>query len=129
MPADPKKLKRRSNDLKAAKQLHEQVWKDCYDLSLPARANGLLSEIITATDAQQRKAIIYDSTAPDSVRVGVATIMGGMVPSNAQWFYLDIGKEIRTPHRLTLRPIERACSGMQSPRNCPNSRREPACWT
>jgi hypothetical protein len=93
MPADPKKLKSRANALKAAKQLHEQVWKDCFDLSLPARANGLMSEIITATDAQQRKAVIYDSTAPDSVRVGVATIMGGMVPSNAQWFYLDIGKE------------------------------------
>lgn len=91
--ANADKIKRRLADLDAAKQLHEQVWKDCYDLSLPARANGLLSEIVTATDAQQRKAIIYDSTAPDSVRVGVATVMGGMVPSNAQWFYLDIGKE------------------------------------
>jgi len=93
MPADPKKLKRRHADMTAAKQLHEQVWKDCFDMSLPARANGLMSEIITATDAQQRKAIIYDSTASDSVRVGVATVMGGMVPSNAQWFYLDIGSE------------------------------------
>ncbi|MDP2074627.1 portal protein [Hydrogenophaga sp.] len=89
--ADASKIKRRHSDLTAAKQLHEQVWKDCYDLSMPARAHGLLSEIITATDAQQRKAVIYDSTAPDSVRVGVATVMGGMVPSNAQWFFLDIG--------------------------------------
>lgn len=91
--ADASKIKRRNADLQAPKQLHEQVWKDCYDLSMPARAHGLLSEIITATDAQQRKAIIYDATAPDSVRVGVATVMGGMVPSNAQWFYLDIGNE------------------------------------
>lgn len=91
--AQAEKIKRRLSDLDAVKKLHEQVWKDCYDLSMPARAHGLLSEIITATDAQQRKAIIYDSTAPDSVRVGVATVMGGMVPSNAQWFYLDIGKE------------------------------------
>lgn len=93
MAADPKKIKRRLSDLKANKQLHEQVWMDCYDLTMPERANGLQSEIITATDAQQRKARIYDSTAPDSVSVGVATIMGGMVPSNAQWFGVDIGRE------------------------------------
>jgi len=91
--ADADKIKRRDADLQAEKQLHEQVWKDCFDLSMPARAHGLMSEIITATDAQQRKAIIYDSTAPESVRVGSATAMGGMVPSNAQWFYLDIGSE------------------------------------
>lgn len=91
--ADAQKIKRRLSDLTAAKQLHEQVWKDCYDLSMPARAHGLLSEIVTATDAQQRKAVIYDATATDGVRVGVATVMGGMVPSNAQWFYLDIGNE------------------------------------
>ncbi len=91
--ADADKIKRRNSELQGPKQLHEQVWKDCYDLSMPARGHGLLSEIITANDAQQRKAIIYDSTAPDSVRVGVATVMGGMVPSNSQWFYLDIGSE------------------------------------
>lgn len=79
--------------MQADKQLHETVWRDCYDLSMPARAHGLQSEIITASDAQARKAVIYDATAPDAVRVGVATVMGGMVPSNAQWFYLDVGNE------------------------------------
>jgi len=87
----PERVKRRLTELTAAKQLHETVWKDCYDLSMPARANGLMSEIITATDAQQRKAVIYDGTAPDSVRTGTATVMGGMVPANAQWFWLDLG--------------------------------------
>ena len=91
--ADPAKIKRRHSDLEAAKQLHEQVWKDCFDKTLPARAHGLLSQIITATDAQQRKARIYDGTATDGVRTGVATVMGGMVPSNAQWFYTDLGGE------------------------------------
>ena len=91
--ADAQKIKRRHEDLIANKQLHETVWKDCFDLSMPARAHGLMSEILTAADAQKRKAIIYDSTATDGVRVGVATVMGGMVPSNAQWFFLDIGKE------------------------------------
>lgn len=88
----PEHLKRRSSDMTAEKQLHEQVWKDCYDLTMPARAHGLMSEIISATDAQQRKAIIYDSTAPDSCKVGSATVMGSMVPSSAQWFGIDIGE-------------------------------------
>ncbi len=93
MAADAEKIKRRDSDLDAEKKLHEQVWKDCYDLSIPERAHGLMSEIVTATDAQQRKAVIYDATATDSVGVGSATVLGGMVPSNAQWFFLDIGKE------------------------------------
>lgn len=91
--ADVQRIKRRASDLMAAKQLHEQVWRDCYDYSMPARAHGLMSEIISATDAQQRKAVIYDSTAPDAVRVGVSATMGGMIPSNAQWFFVDIGQE------------------------------------
>lgn len=85
-------LKRRHSAMTAEKQLHEQVWKDCYDLTLPERANGLMSEIISATDAQQRKAVIFDSTAPDSCGVGSASVMGTMVPSSVQWFDLDIGQ-------------------------------------
>lgn len=93
MAVDPDKIKRRWDELNAPKQLHEQVWKDCYDLTMPARSNGLMSQIITATDAQQRKAVIFDGTGTDGVRTGVATVMGGMVPSSAQWFYADLGGE------------------------------------
>lgn len=85
-------LKRRQSAMVAEKQLHEQVWKDCYDMTMPARAHGLMSEIISATDAQQRKAIIYDSTAADSCKVGAASVMGAMVPSSVQWFDLDVGQ-------------------------------------
>jgi hypothetical protein len=86
-------LHQRNAQLVAQKQLHEQVWKDCYDLTQPARAHGLLSEIISATDAQQRKAVILDSTPGDAVKVGAASIQGGMIPANAQWFGLDVGQE------------------------------------
>jgi hypothetical protein len=85
-------VKRRMTQMVAARQLHEQVWKDCYDMTYPERAHGLQSQIIGATDSQSRKAIIYDSTARDSCRVGSASLMGAMVPSNAQWFGLDIGE-------------------------------------
>ena len=87
------RIKKRSSELMAAKQLHVQVWADCYRMTVPARGSGLQSDIITASDAQQQKARIYDSTAPDSVKTGVATIMGAMVPANALWFGLDAGNE------------------------------------
>jgi hypothetical protein len=86
------KIKRRNTAIVADKQLHEDVWRNCYDLSMPERAHGINGkQILTAGEAQQQKAVIYDATAPDAVRVGVATVMGGMVPSNAQWFYMDLG--------------------------------------
>lgn len=84
---------KRWSALLGAKQLHLQVWADCYEMTFPTRGSGLLSTITGATDAQQRKARIYDSTAPDSVRTGVATVMGAMVPANAIWFGLDVGNE------------------------------------
>jgi len=86
-------VKRRLTQLRALKTFHEQVWKDCFDLTFPARGHGLQSEVISATDAQQRKAIIFDSTPGDACKVGAASIMGGMVPSNARWFDLDVGQE------------------------------------
>lgn len=92
MARDPQQVKRRSDALTGAKQLHTQVWRDCADYTFPARADGLDNQIVTAADAQQRKAVIYDSTAPDSCKVGAATIMGAMIPASAQWFGLDIGK-------------------------------------
>ncbi len=85
-------VKRRLTQMVAARQPHEQVWRDCYDMTYPERSHGLQSQIINAADSQSRKAIIYDSTARDSCRVGSASLMGAMVPSNAQWFGLDIGE-------------------------------------
>lgn len=100
--ADPQHIKRRLSELRAGKQLHEQVWKDCFDLTFPARSHGLMSQIITASDAQQRKAIIYDATAGDACKVGTATLLGSMVPSNALWFGLDIGEEASDEERNYL---------------------------
>jgi head-to-tail connecting protein len=85
-------LKRRLAELKSEKQLHQQVWRDCADLTFPARAHGLDNLITSANDAQQRKAIIYDATPGDACKVGAASVMGAMVPSNALWFGLDIGE-------------------------------------
>ncbi len=87
------RVKKRWSELMAAKQLHLDVWANCYRMTFPSRGSGLQSDIVNASDAQQQKARIYDSTAPDSVKTGVATVMGAMVPSNALWFGLDVGGE------------------------------------
>jgi hypothetical protein len=91
--ASAKDLKRRSVALQAAKDLHIQVWDSCYKVTLPERGSGLYHIIQTATEVQQQKARIYDSTAPDSVNTGAATIMGAVAPSNDLWFGLDVGNE------------------------------------
>lgn len=91
--ADAQRVKKRWGELMAAKQPHLQVWADGYRMTFPTRGSGLQADIVSASDAQQQKARIYDSTAPDSVKTGVATVMGAMVPANSLWFGLDVGKE------------------------------------
>jgi hypothetical protein len=93
MPANAKHIKQRNAALQGEKDLHVPVWRDCFDLTLPERGSGLLSPIITASEVQQQKARIYDSTAPDAVNTGAATVMGAMVPANDLWFGLDVGNE------------------------------------
>jgi hypothetical protein len=93
------RVKKRWAELMAAKQLHVPVWDDCYRMTYPTRGSGLQTVILTAADAQQYKARIYDSTAPDSVKTGVATLMGAMVPANALWFGLDVGNESEEERR------------------------------
>jgi hypothetical protein len=100
MAADPQRLASRRSQQMADKQLHVQVWTDCYRMTFPERGSGLQSDILTANEAQQHKARIYDSTAPDGVSTGVATVMGAMVPSNAVWFGLDVGNETDEERRF-----------------------------
>lgn len=100
MQAVVEHVKQRLPQLRSLRTFHEQVWKDCFDLTHPARGHGLMSEVISATDAQQRKAQIFDSTPGDACKVGSASVMGGMVPSNARWFDLDVGQESEEEKRF-----------------------------
>jgi len=94
LAADATRIKQRDAQLATAKTPHESTWASCYRMTFPSRGSGLQqSEILSASDVQQQKARIFDSTAGDSVKVGVASTMGGMVPSNALWFGLDVGDE------------------------------------
>ncbi|MFT3720408.1 portal protein [Pseudorhodoferax sp.] len=100
MAVDPKRLQRRHSAMQADKLLHASVWKNCFDLSMPVRGDGLLTNALGASDVQAHKARIFDSTAGESVKVGAATVAGGLVPANTRWFDLDVGQETEDETRF-----------------------------
>lgn len=81
---------RRMNALKAQRQPHEYVWRDCFDHSFPLRGSGLQQNTLTAQSAIDRTARLVDSTATDGGRILAASLQGGMTPANARWFGLDV---------------------------------------
>lgn len=76
--------------LRTLRQLHEYVWRDCFDHSWPIRGSGLQSKTLTAQTALDRKARLVDSTATDAGRILAASLQGGMTPANARWFEFDV---------------------------------------
>ena len=72
---------------------HTKVWEDCYRFTYPLRAGGFYGEMVTANDAQTKKADATDSTTTESARILASQIVDGMTPANALWFSLDVGKE------------------------------------
>ena len=81
---------RRLAQLKADRQPHETVWRDVFDYMAPERGHGFQGATVTATDAQNKKAEIYDSTAIDSGRVAASGFASGMHPANSIWFGLKV---------------------------------------
>lgn len=84
---------RRLGQLKAERLLHEQVWRDVFTLMAPERVHGFSGEVVTAADAQARKAEIYDSTAIDASRIAASGFASGLHPANSIWFSLDVGQQ------------------------------------
>lgn len=92
-PVDVQRLLRRHDAMKAQRGPCENVWRRCFELTYPERAHGLNGNIIDAQDAQNKRARILDSTAPDAVRLWCSSVMSGTTPANAVWFQLDAGQE------------------------------------
>lgn len=89
----PEQICRRIDSMMAERSPHESVWRACYQMTYPERANGLAGEVVDAQTAQSRRAEILDSTAPDAVRVLGSQVVGGMTPANSIWVALDVGDE------------------------------------
>jgi len=78
--------------LKSVRQPIESLWRDCYMVCAPHRADGLQGEVIDGTSLPSLKARIMDGVTGDSVRLLSSSISSGIHPSNAQWFELTVGK-------------------------------------
>jgi hypothetical protein len=85
-------LGRRLTNLKAARQWHESVWRDCFDYTFPERGHGFQGSVVTASSAQAQKASLTDSTATDSSRTLASNLMSGLTPANSRWFDLEVGE-------------------------------------
>lgn len=71
----------------------ENVWRECFDFTLPLRGSGLNQAILTAQAGTAAQARSLDNTAADSAGILAANIMDGVTPSNSLWFALDAGNE------------------------------------
>lgn len=83
------KLIKRLDTLKASRQQHESVWRECYDYTYPLRGAGFSEEVLDAQSAKHKVAKLLDGTATDSARMLASALMSGMTPANAQWLNLD----------------------------------------
>ncbi|WP_110995393.1 portal protein [Pseudomonas sichuanensis] len=85
--------------LKSLRSPHEQVWRDCFDHTYPMRGNGFYCEMMTAQEALNRRARIFDGTTTDSARILASSIQSGLTPANSLWFGLDVGQESEDERR------------------------------
>jgi hypothetical protein len=99
MAVDPKRLKARNEALKGARLPHENVWRDCFDHSMPELGSGFSGQDKTATELQTERARLLDGTAADALDVLADGFMYGMTPSHSLWFALDIGQESHEERR------------------------------
>jgi hypothetical protein len=80
----------RLQELVSARILHEQVWRDCYDMSFPLRGDGFQGEIIDAATGQTKRAQLLDGTSTDAGNLLAASLMSGLTPANALWAELYV---------------------------------------
>lgn len=91
---------RRLNQLKADRQVHEPVWGAVFDYMAPERGHGFQGNTVSATDAQNKKAEITDSTAIDAGRLFSSGLASGMHPSNSIWFGMVVDGQDENENRF-----------------------------
>jgi hypothetical protein len=77
-------------ELVAARQIHEPVWRDCFKFTHPLRGQGFDSTVEDTSASQAQKAEQVDSTAPDASLILASEIQSGMTPANTIWFGLAV---------------------------------------
>ena len=84
---------RRLGQLKSDRLPHESPWREVFELMAPERVHGFSGQTVTAADAQNKRAEIYDATAIDAGRIAASGFSSGLHPANSIWFGLDVGRE------------------------------------
>ncbi len=84
-------LAKRLGRLKELRQVHEPVWRDCFDHSWPIRGSGLQGGApLDAQQALDRKARLLHSAATDAGRTLAAAVVSGATPSSSVWALLAV---------------------------------------
>jgi hypothetical protein len=84
-------LCKRLTRLETLRQVHEPVWRDCFDHSFPIRGSGLQGgQPLDAQQALDRKARLLHSAATDAGRTLAAAIVSGSTPSSSVWALLAV---------------------------------------
>lgn len=87
------KIVRHLETMKGERQPHEKSWLDCYNYTFPIAASGLQSIEVTADSAASTLGQLQDGTAADASKTLISSIVGGMTPSSALWFGLEVNGE------------------------------------
>ncbi len=69
-------------------------WSDAFRFTYPFRGKGFLNTgvdgITNANNASQDAAVLFDSTATDSVRLLASSVLSALTPPSSQWFSLAL---------------------------------------
>ncbi|WP_433886942.1 portal protein [Pseudomonas vranovensis] len=95
----PDQICKTLSTLKSLRSPHEQVWRDCFDHTYPVRGNGFYCEMMSAQEALNRKARIFDGTTTDAARILSSSVQSGLTPANSLWFGMDVGQESEDERR------------------------------
>lgn len=79
--------------LRSARAEHENIWRECYDLSFPARSTGFSGPPEGMGGVAGKQSRLYNSVSTDSGRILSSGIQSGLTPANSQWFGLTTWQE------------------------------------
>lgn len=91
MDGQAERIVRRLSAMEGTRNPYEARWRECFDVTWPERGDSFWNRQGVPTDEQAKRARLVDSTTADAAETLAAGLVGGLVPSNLQWFDLDTG--------------------------------------
>lgn len=98
---------RRLGTLKGLRSPHEDIWRECFDLSFPIRSQGFNGDTEDIQSVAGKRARLFDSTSTDAGRILASGIQSGMTPANSRWFGMTVWDETDEERRWLDESAER----------------------